>query len=325
MHNDLIPILLIGNNRLAYSIAVCLLAGGHPVTLLTGSEEEAKRGINTHLHEMEVSGYKAPQGYTLQITKEINNPVNDPLVILITEEEIRAKVKYIQLVERYISPDSIIAVNTESISLNSLQRKSHYPNRVIGANWMEPAHTTLFLEIIANGNVDPKYIQSLLYFAKTSWQKDPYMVSGDCSVYAKLFASMAREAFYLVQNGFATIEDIDRACRNDAGYYAPFAGNCRYMDLMGTYAYGKVMKGLNPTLSKATGTPPFFNKIIEEGGNGIENGRGFYQYSVKSVRKWISTFRGFSYQIKRIMDKYPFNDLKNSIPSEGITRTNGQE
>ena len=118
---------------------------------------------------------------------------------------------------------------------------------------------------------------------------------------------MVREAFYLVENGYASVEDVDRACRNDAGYYLPFAGNCRYMDLMGTYAYGMVMKYLNPDLSKDRHLPDFFMNIINEGGLGLENGKGFYQYTKEEINLWRDIVSTFSYQIEKIINKYPFN------------------
>lgn len=36
--------------------------------------------------------------------------------------------------------------------------------------------------------------------------------------------SMYREAFYLVENSYATIEDVDRACRNNAGCWLTLVG-----------------------------------------------------------------------------------------------------
>jgi 3-hydroxybutyryl-CoA dehydrogenase len=53
------------------------------------------------------------------------------------------------------------------------------------------------------------------------------------------------------------------------------------MDLMGTYAYGLVMKDLNRELSKDTKLPDFIDAIIREGGSGMENNNGFYKYERK--------------------------------------------
>ena len=127
---------------------------------------------------------------------------------------------------------------------------------------------------------------------------------------------MAREAFFLVENGYASIEDIDRACRNDPGYYLPFAGNCRYIDLMGTYAYGIVMKGLNPELSKDIEIGKFMKNIISEEDFGMENGKGFYEYEKGDSERWHEIFRKFSTQIHEIIKKYPFDNqnLNSHLP-----------
>ena len=119
---------------------------------------------------------------------------------------------------------------------------------------------------------------------------------------------MVREAFYLVENGYATVQDIDRACRNDAGYYLPFAGNFRYMDLMGTYSYAEVMKKLNADLSKDNHIPGFFSDIISNGDTGMKSNKGFYNYENGDVEHWNKMFAKFSYKIHEIIAKYPFSD-----------------
>ena len=149
---------------------------------------------------------------------------------------------------------------------------------------------------------------NLINLAKKRWNKDPYLIWGDVSVRAKMLYAMAREAFYLVHNGYASIEDVDRACRNDAGYYLPFAGNFRYMDLMGTYAYGLVMKDLNRELSRSSKAPAFFQEIMAQGGLGMENGFGFYEYDEDAVDKWKEVVGKFSHEVQYIIRKYPFGD-----------------
>ena len=79
------------------------------------------------------------------------------------------------------------------------------------------------------------------------------------------------------------------------------------MDLMGTYAYGMVMKDLNPDLSKSKEFPVFFSEILDEGGQGMENEKGFYTYSEAEVISWRKTMEKFSHQIQAIIKKYPFN------------------
>ena len=117
--------------------------------------------------------------------------------------------------------------------------------------------------------------------------------------------AMYREGFNLVENGYASIEDIDRACRNDAGHWMTFCGMFRYMDLTGLQAYYHVMKDLFPTLSNNTETPRMIEAIAKQGGNGITNGNGSYRYTKEEAEEWKKAFEEFSYDINLLSRKYP--------------------
>ena len=78
------------------------------------------------------------------------------------------------------------------------------------------------------------------------------------------------------------------------------------MDLMGTYAYAVVMKDLNPELADNTSPPDFYIDILKEGGAGMQNGKGFYEYTDEEILNWQESFRKFSYQIEKLIDRYPF-------------------
>ena len=302
--------MVIANGKLASSVTVCLLLAGHPVTLMTEDREDAIDSVNSHFaHLSELNGKTVcPDMLEIEGLAD-RNAAGHKIGIAITEEDPDEKRTRIQQLEKLLLPGSIIAINTESIPLSSLQTGCECSDRLVGLNWTEPAHTTYFLEIISNTRTRKKVVENLHQLAKEHWHKDPYCVSTDVGIRAKMLSAMIREAFYLVQNGYATIEDIDRACRNDAGYYLPFAGNFRYMDLMGTYAYGLVMKDLNRELSKETGVPRFFEEILEQGALGMETDNGFYPYEAGEAERWKEVFSLFSYQIRQIIEKNPFNQL----------------
>lgn len=309
MKNEIVQagaILLVGRDSLTWSIAVCLLSAGHKVNLWASNEEEAEDAILSQWSAMnaETNG-DVYQPHRLNISANLTDQINGQIAIMITAEDVVVKKDKIRQLENRFSGDMIIAVNSESIGLESLQLHSHKPERIIGLNWAEPAYTTRFLEVISNTEVKENITDQICDMARAGWKKDPYIVQ-NFGIRSRLISSMVREAFYLVENGYASVEDIDRACRNDAGYYLPFAGNCRYMDLMGTNGYGMVMKDLNPDLSKAQTAPDFFNDILKEGGLGMQNKKGLYRYTDAEARQWKNTIREFSYRIEKIIDKYPF-------------------
>lgn len=116
--------------------------------------------------------------------------------------------------------------------------------------------------------------------------------------------AMYREAFNLVENGYATIIDVDNACKNDGGRWMAFCGLFRYMDLTGLKAYHAVMKDLYPDLSNKTTVPKLIDDIAKAGGNGISNGKGFYNYTPEEAKKWEETFEEFSFDLHRLSNKY---------------------
>lgn len=300
-------VLLVGSGDLVAGIAMCLLNAGHQVNVCTGNVAAFEQLLKKYI----VSQKKDTVLNNLNIDTELQISNDCKLVIAVTEEDEEIKRQLIKKLESLITKDTILAINIESIDLNTLQTGCIYPGRLIGLNWTEPAHTTFFLEIIASEN-NPGLADKIFILAKSYWSKDPYIVN-QSGIRSRLISAMVREAFFLVDNGYATAGDIDRACRNDPGYYLPFSGNCRYMDLMGTYAYGVVMKDLNPDLSKAKDLPGFLKKILADGGLGMENKKGFYNYSDEEVEKWKDTMEKFSYQIHSIIEKYPFNYNKKTF------------
>lgn len=239
-------ILIVGDCELAFSIADNILNGGQEV-LLSTSDWRAAQSFIGKLHKPAVG--------RLQLLDDWPDLIPCDLAIMITREDMDIKKQVIGELSTHLPENVLIAINTESVSLEELQEDADRSERIIGLNWCYPAHLTFFMEIITNAETDVELVAKLDRMARASWGKDPYTVRDGFSTRARMMAAWAREAIYLVENGFASMESVDRACRNDAGYYLPFAGNFRYMDLMGTYAYGMVMKDLNPDLSKSTHVP----------------------------------------------------------------------
>lgn len=303
-------ILIAGTEKVALSICVCLLKAGHRVTLLNPSATEALITIDKHITDIQQHTGEIVNSQHLNVIRTLDKAAGYDIAIAITNENLDEKAAIIQLLENYLDADVLIAINTESIALSTLQEYAKIPGRLIGANWTEPAHTTYFLEIITNQATSHQLADNFYQTAKILWHKDPYVLRSDKGIRARMMCAILREAFYLLENDYVSVEDIDRSLRNDGGYYLPFAGNFRYMDLMGTYMYGVVMKDLNPELSKNTHIPKFCQDLIDNGSKGMVSGKGFYNYEPGEAEQWEKVFSEFSYRIEEIISKYPFNYIE---------------
>lgn len=207
-----------------------------------------------------------------------------------------------------------MASNTSAIPITILQGQTSKPGRFFGLHWAEPSHTTRFLEVICGDHSDEKRGE-WLYELAHKWSKEPTLVRKDIRGFIsnRLMYALYREACSLVGNGYASVEDVDRACRNNAGYWMTLVGCFRWMDLTGVAAYHTVMKDLLPTLNNETGIPALIDNIVKAGGLGVKNGHGFYRYTEEEARLWEETFTAFTYEIRKLALKYPADVVERKL------------
>ena len=85
----------------------------------------------------------------------------------------------------------------------------------------------------------------------------------------------------------------------------------------GVPAYHNVLKDLFPTLNNSTEIPKLIDDIVKEGGKGVANAKGFYDYTPEEAKLWEETFTEFSYEIRRLALKYPADVVKKKLGKYG--------
>ncbi len=306
------PAGVIGLGLMGHSIIACLLSAGHRVVGVT-RDLSRHRGTRSHvrrlLEQMRREGMlrKDPARLIarLALSENFADLAGCELVIESVIEDIGIKRRTYRMVEEAVGPKTIIGSNTSSIPVSFLQRDALHPERFIGIHWDEPAHVTRFMEIIA-GEKTSKRVAARLMELAVAWGKEPSLLRRDVRGFItnRISYAMFREACYLVDSGIATCEDVDRSLRNDVGWWIPFAGPFRYMDLMGVEAYHRVMKDLLPELSTSPAIPAVMRRVVKSGGRGISNGRGFYRYTPEEAARWEKLFLKFNYEIRQLAMKY---------------------
>lgn len=304
---------VIGLGLMGSSIVTCLLLAGHqvvaiapmPIDLETGEARillDLKKAYSERMISKEPSFFLEK----LLITQNFNALAPCQIIIESVIENKEIKKEIYKSIEKNVSKKAIVATNTSAIPITELQEDMENPERFLGLHMMVPAHTAKFLEIICGDKTDPK-IAEYLYKVTPKWNKEPSLLRKDIRGFItnRLMYSMYREGCYLVENGYATVEDVDRAIRNSAGYWLAHAGIFRWMDMTGIPAYHTVMKDLLPTLSNQTTIPKLIDDIVKEGGNGVFNGHGFYEYTAEQAEKWQESYQTFGYEMGKLAGKYP--------------------
>jgi 3-hydroxybutyryl-CoA dehydrogenase len=217
-----------------------------------------------------------------------------------------AKKHVINNIEKVVSVPTLIGTNTSGIPVSLLQNGTRHPERIVGIHWAEPAHITRFMEIVCGNKTDESKAEAAMQLAR-SWGKEPSLLRRDIRGFLtnRIFYAMLREAFFLLEKGYATAADIDRSLRNDLGYWITFAGPFRMMDLMGLPAFETVMRSLFPELNCAKRTPKLMENLVKSGARGISNQKGFYRYTPAQAKRWERLFLQFSYDIRALAQRYP--------------------
>jgi 3-hydroxybutyryl-CoA dehydrogenase len=312
MKEQLVPVGVVGLGLMGTSIVTCLAAAGHPVVGIDrdpGRRRNLNRRVSILLRDMRreklLSKEPASVLKHLRTAADFGGLVDCDLVIESIFENLGEKRHVLREIEDAVAPTALIGSNTSALPVTELQRGARHPDRILGIHWGEPAHILRFLEVICGDQTDPLNAQKVLRLA-SQWNKEPTLVRRDVRGFItnRIMYAMMREAFYLVENGYATVEDVDRSVRNDMGYWFTLAGPFRYMDLTGIPAYAAVMRDLLPDLSCAKDTPKLMQDVVASGARGISNAKGFYSYTPAEAKRWEKRFVDFSYEIRALALKY---------------------
>jgi 3-hydroxybutyryl-CoA dehydrogenase len=107
-------------------------------------------------------------------------------------------------------------------------------------------------------------------------------------VWNRLQFAIMREAFWLIEQGVATQEEIDLVLRRGLGRRWSIAGPFASLDLGGIDTMTMVARYLLPELSAATAPPAFLEDLIAAGRYGAKTGAGFYDWPEERLRETIA-------------------------------------
>jgi 3-hydroxybutyryl-CoA dehydrogenase len=307
-----VPAGVIGLGLMGTSIATCLIAAGHRVIGIdkdAARRRSVKQRIGVLLREMRseklLGKEAAGLARNLSTSGDFGALRDCGLVIESIFEDLEAKREVLRKVEDAVAPDALIGSNTSALPVTQLQQGARHPERILGIHWGEPAHILRFLEVICGRQTDERNARKVMRLASL-WKKEPTLVRRDIRGFItnRIMYAMLREAFYLVENGYAAVEDVDRSLRNDLGYWITIAGPFRYMDLTGIPAYAAVMRDLLPELCCDKQVPKLMQETVASGARGTSNAKGFYEYTPAEAKRWEKRFLDFSYEIRALALKY---------------------
>lgn len=198
------------------------------------------------------------------------------LVIEAATENAELKVKILKQIDAMVPADVIIASNTSSISITTLAATTSRPDRFIGMHFFNPVPMMALVEIIRGLQTSDATHAAIETLAKALGKQPITVKNAPGFVVNRILVPMINEAFFVLQEGLATPEDIDNGMK--LGCNQPI-GPLALADMVGLDVCVAVMdvylKEFGDSKYRAC---PLLREMVSAGYLGRKTGRGVYQY-----------------------------------------------
>jgi len=192
-----------------------------------------------------------------------------------TEKEDTKKAIF-KALEPHLTPETLLASNTSSISITRLASNTDRPEHFIGLHFMNPAPLMKLVEIIRGIATDVGTYETAVNFAKSLGKTTANAEDFPAFIVNRVLAPMINEAIYTLYEGVGTVEAIDTAMKLGANH--PM-GPLELGDFIGLDTLLSIMNVLYEVLADSKYRPcPLLVKYVEAGWLGRKAGRGFYDY-----------------------------------------------
>ncbi|MGL4305625.1 MAG: 3-hydroxybutyryl-CoA dehydrogenase [Mycobacteriaceae bacterium] len=216
--------------------------------------------------------------WRLRFTSDLGDFADRQLVVeaVLEDEKVKTEI-FKELDEVVTDPNAVLASNTSSIPIMKLGVAAKQSHRVIGLHFFNPVPVLPLVELVTTLMTSPEVSQRAEAFARDVLGKQ-VVRSADRSgfVVNALLVPYLLSAIRMVESGFATVEDIDKA--TVLGLAHPM-GPLKLTDLVGLDTVKAIADSMYEEFKEPLySPPPLLMRMVEAGRLGKKTGHGFYQY-----------------------------------------------
>jgi 3-hydroxybutyryl-CoA dehydrogenase len=214
----------------------------------------------------------------LTFTTDLSDLADRQLVIeaIVEDETVKAGI-FAELDRVVTDPDAVLASNTSSIPIMKIAAATKNPQRVLGLHFFNPVPVLPLVELVSTLVTDEGAAARVEEFASAVLGKQVVRCSDRSGfVVNALLVPYLLSAIRMVEAGFATVEDVDKAVV--AGLSHPM-GPLKLSDLVGLDTLKLIADKLYEEFKEPhLGPPPLLLRMVEAGLLGKKSGQGFYKY-----------------------------------------------
>ena len=276
---------VIGAGLMGSGIAQVAAVSGHDVVLRDVTEEalqKARDAVAKSLARFVSKGSLEQSAADealarITTTTDLDAVASADLVVEAAFESLEVKQQIFRELDRVCRDGAVLATNTSAIPITSIAGVTGRPEAVVGTHFFSPVPMMALCELVRGFRTSDATLATARAFAE-GVGKTCVVVNRDVAgfVTTRLICALAMEAVRLVENGVATAEDIDTACRLGFGHAM---GPLATTDLTGV----DILRDASMNIYTDTADEKFFppetlSRMVAAGDLGRKSGKGFYAY-----------------------------------------------
>ncbi|WP_163527073.1 3-hydroxyacyl-CoA dehydrogenase family protein [Halobacillus ihumii] len=284
--HDIKEVAVIGAGAMGSQIAMICALHGYRVTLndiaeesLTQAKESLQGHMNRRIQKGKLSEQQVEEAFG-RLTFDVNlAAVKDAdLVIEAVVEKLDVKRELFATLDDITPDHTILATNSSTIVSSKIADAIRNPDKVCNVHFFNPPLVMELVEVVQGPHTSEETAQTAYAFVEQIG-KVPVLLKKEISGFIanRILGKLMDEAVFLLENGYATHEEIDTVCTKALNHpIGPFA----LMDLTGIDVnYFVRMQRYQESGDEADQPAKLIQEKVEKGELGRKTGKGFYQYS----------------------------------------------
>jgi 3-hydroxybutyryl-CoA dehydrogenase len=286
---------IIGCGTMGHSIALAAAWSGQSIHVWGNSEADLERGRKGVAEKLQVlARYEAirPEEIgeiqsRITFTSSLEACIEGATFIIeAIPEDLALKQEWFRRLDEQCDPHVILASNTSGLSPTEIARFTLHKGRTVVTHFWNPGHLIPLVEVVRGEGTSDETVGRALDLLR-QMRKKPIVLKKEIlgSIGNRLQYALFREAQYILEQGVATVEEIDAAVRYSLGRRLPVTGPFLSADMGGLDVFDAISRYLFPDLSTAQESLSTMRRLVDEGKYGQKNGAGFYTWTEEMSQK----------------------------------------
>jgi len=197
------------------------------------------------------------------------------LVVEAVPEDLDLKLQVFAEVDRLAPAHAVLASNTSQFSITRLAAATGRPERVCGMHFFNPPVLMKLVEIARGARTSDETHALVVDVSRRMGKETVTCKDSPGFITTRLIGLLWVEAMRILEEGVATAEDIDKACRLGLGHAL---GPLETADWSGLDVAYAISQSLREHLGERFQTTATHRNLVYSGALGRKTGQGIYRY-----------------------------------------------